>query len=153
MPVIRIDDELYKWLQERAVAFEDTPNDVIKRELGLDRFASPQPEKDRGDIPNKPRPATDGVAASSRRVTARTLIRDWDLDTKHGVKQGRYHRDGHFFENLTEFPGALMDPRGYVIFESDEEFRNCEDVSVEIKTNVRGGISHLSGYVLFSAAD
>ena len=35
-PTIRIDQELYAYLQERAEAFVDTPNTVIQRLLGLD---------------------------------------------------------------------------------------------------------------------
>lgn len=35
MPTIRIDDDVWKELQSRAQPFVDTPNDVIKRVLGL----------------------------------------------------------------------------------------------------------------------
>jgi negative regulator of replication initiation len=35
MPTIRIDDEVWKYLQSRAKPFEDTPNDVLRRELRL----------------------------------------------------------------------------------------------------------------------
>ncbi|MFE1397226.1 hypothetical protein ACFW53_04720 [Nocardiopsis dassonvillei] len=34
--VIRVDDEVYAALQERAQPFVDTPNDVLRRVLGLD---------------------------------------------------------------------------------------------------------------------
>ena len=37
MPTIRIDDEVWKFLQSRAKPFEDSPNDVLRRELGIDR--------------------------------------------------------------------------------------------------------------------
>src|SRR5712692_4159144 len=35
-PAIRIDDQVYAWLQERAKPFEDTPNSVLRRIAGLD---------------------------------------------------------------------------------------------------------------------
>lgn len=35
MPTIRIDDEVYAVLQKRALAFVDTPNDVLRRDYGL----------------------------------------------------------------------------------------------------------------------
>jgi predicted CopG family antitoxin len=35
-PTIRIDDDVYAWLQEQARAFEDTPNTVLRRVAGLD---------------------------------------------------------------------------------------------------------------------
>jgi len=36
MPTIRIDDEVYLWLQGQAKPFEDTPNTVLRRIAGLD---------------------------------------------------------------------------------------------------------------------
>lgn len=37
MPTIRVDDEVFAWLQSKARPFEDTPNSVLRREAGLDR--------------------------------------------------------------------------------------------------------------------
>ena len=39
-PTIRIDDEVYKWLQSQAIPFEDNPNSVLRRLAGLDKPAS-----------------------------------------------------------------------------------------------------------------
>src|SRR5437868_1387647 len=36
MPTLRVDDEVYSKLQEKAVAFVDSPNTVLRRILGLD---------------------------------------------------------------------------------------------------------------------
>ena len=36
MPTIRVDEEVFAWLQSRARPFEDTPNSVLRREAGLD---------------------------------------------------------------------------------------------------------------------
>jgi hypothetical protein len=36
-PTIRIDDDVYKWLQTQAIPFEDNPNSVLRRLAGLDR--------------------------------------------------------------------------------------------------------------------
>jgi hypothetical protein len=36
-PTIRIDDEVYKWLQSQAIPFQDNPNSVLRRLAGLDR--------------------------------------------------------------------------------------------------------------------
>ncbi len=35
-PAIRIDDQVYAWLQEQAKPFADTPNSVLRRIAGLD---------------------------------------------------------------------------------------------------------------------
>jgi negative regulator of replication initiation len=40
MPTIRIDDEVWGYLKSKATPFEDTPNDVLRREL---KIGSPQP--------------------------------------------------------------------------------------------------------------
>jgi len=36
MPTIRIDQDVWTFLQSKAKPFEDSPNDVLRRELGLD---------------------------------------------------------------------------------------------------------------------
>lgn len=36
-PTIRIDDEVYAWLQSQAKPFEDTPNSVLRRISGLEK--------------------------------------------------------------------------------------------------------------------
>ncbi len=36
MPTIRIDDEVYAWLQSQACPFDDTPNSVLRRVAKLD---------------------------------------------------------------------------------------------------------------------
>ncbi|MFI7491510.1 hypothetical protein ACIBXA_24335 [Micromonospora echinaurantiaca] len=46
MPTIRIDDEVYELLQRKAKPFVDTPNSVLRRELGLPDDA-PQVRSDR----------------------------------------------------------------------------------------------------------
>ena len=35
-PAVRIDDEVYEWLQQQAKPFEDTPNSVLRRIAGLE---------------------------------------------------------------------------------------------------------------------
>ncbi len=35
-PTIRIDDEVYEWLKKHGETFVDSPNDVLRRSLGLD---------------------------------------------------------------------------------------------------------------------
>lgn len=35
MPTIRIDDEVWSYLKSKATPFEDTPNDVLRRELKI----------------------------------------------------------------------------------------------------------------------
>lgn len=41
MPTIRVDGEVYDWLQRRAKPFVDTPNSVLRRELKIGPAALP----------------------------------------------------------------------------------------------------------------
>jgi hypothetical protein len=40
MKTIRVDEDVWKALQKKAIAFEDTPNSVLRRVFGLDRSKS-----------------------------------------------------------------------------------------------------------------
>lgn len=42
-PTIRIDDQVYAWLQQQARAFEDTPNTVLRRVAGIDNAPATAP--------------------------------------------------------------------------------------------------------------
>jgi hypothetical protein len=65
MPTIRIDEEVYGVLQERAVAFVDTPNSVLRRVLDLEDDAE----------------APDEIPESARRARIGELIdrREYDI--------------------------------------------------------------------------
>lgn len=54
MPNIRIDDEVWRELQKRATPFTDSPNDVLRRILGLNSKVSTLSSV----VPLKPMPAT-----------------------------------------------------------------------------------------------
>jgi 5-methylcytosine-specific restriction protein A len=50
--------------------------------------------------------------------------------------------------HLNEFPGALFDTHGYVVFQTQSDFENCPQVSLyESRLSVRDGISSVPGYV------
>ena len=51
MPTIRIDDEVFAVLQKRAQAFVDSPNDVLRRDYGLNGFSANEPIH---DVPGAP---------------------------------------------------------------------------------------------------
>ena len=42
MKSIKIDNEVYTYLQKTAIAFEESPNDVLRRIFGLNRVSTPQ---------------------------------------------------------------------------------------------------------------
>lgn len=44
-PVLRVDDEVYEALKKKAIPFEDTPNSVLRRILGLAGSTSTRPRQ------------------------------------------------------------------------------------------------------------
>jgi hypothetical protein len=76
-------------------------------------------------------------------VYGKQLNDKWKVGARHAL----FSQGGAFYENLERFPGALFDPKGYVLFKTEHEYRNNPHVRVGKKTNVRGGISALPGYV------
>ena len=55
------------------------------------------------------------------RLTGRTLNREIALGARHAL----YHKDGYWYDQLQEFPGALFDRDGYVLFNTREAYSGC----------------------------
>jgi len=83
------------------------------------------------------------VQPRGERTTGNALARKWEVSVRHAV----YHKDGTRYNNLTRFPGALFDPRGYVVFNTEADYFRCPQVSIGAEPNVRPHISSISGYV------
>ena len=81
------------------------------------------------------------------RHKAKFLNEQW----KVGARQARYHWEGLFYEHLTQFPGALFDLHGYILFNTQEDYDRCAHFrggTHQEKLNVyRPGISDIPGYV------
>ena len=134
---IRIDDEVYAWLQRKARPFEDTPNSVLRRIAALD----PEPAEAKQHS-NEGQMADKSMRPDDQRQNAKTLANQWNVK----AQDVRYHRDGHFYENVRNFPAALFDPNGYILFRTEAELRGVQRVKIGKKTNVRGGILSIPGY-------
>ena len=46
---------------------------------------------------------------------------------KTGALHVLYREDGGWYHQLKKFPGVLFDDRGYVIFETKEDYKNNKD--------------------------
>jgi hypothetical protein len=77
-----------------------------------------------------------------RTNSGRNLNRKWNVGAAHAL----YHQDGTFFMPLEQFPGAYFDPNGYVLFRSEDEFRNSPYLSIGQRVNVRNGIKNIPSY-------
>ena len=61
--------------------------------------------------------------------------------------QTRFHKDGFWYMPLAQFPGALADAYGYVLFQSRSDYIACPQLRIGERLNVSRGISRLPGYV------
>jgi len=78
--------------------------------------------------------------------TGRTLNRDWGVNAHHAL----YRENGTWYHLLERFPGALFDKNGYIVFETEANYRKCSGVFIGKKKNwmnVPKGIASLPGYV------
>jgi hypothetical protein len=84
------------------------------------------------------------------------LARRWGLT----VLQALYRKTGDWYHQVKQFPGALLDADGYVIFESDEVFKACPQLRIGKDPKRHGGwiaaslgIKAIPAYVYASALD
>ena len=80
---------------------------------------------------------------SLMRVTGKYLNRKWKVGARHAL----YHQAGHWYDHLKRFPGALFDAHGYVVFETEEAYKQCSQLRHGKQLNVTGGVSSIFGYV------
>ncbi|MBI5101853.1 MAG: hypothetical protein HZB33_08490 [Nitrospirae bacterium] len=79
------------------------------------------------------------------RETGRTLNRKWGVNAQHAL----YRENGRWYHVLDRFPGALFDANGYVVFQTEHDFKACAYLSIGEEVNVKHfrGISEMPGYV------
>jgi hypothetical protein len=81
------------------------------------------------------------------------LQREWGIP----AALTRYAFDGKFFMPLHQFPGALADFHGYVVFQNKEEYESSPYINfrgtgtANPRIGVKIGISKMPGYVLKKA--
>jgi 5-methylcytosine-specific restriction enzyme A len=65
---------------------------------------------------------------------------------KLNIRQGYGHVKGSWYHPLKKFPGAYFDGDGYIVFQNEKDFRECERLVPDRKTiTVRGGLSSMPG--------
>jgi hypothetical protein len=80
-----------------------------------------------------------------KRITGDFLNRRYKLGARHAL----YHKDGKFYERLTDFPGVLCDSRGFVRYSSLQEFERDSRINIGVKVNVPGSLSGHPRYERF----
>ena len=72
-----------------------------------------------------------------------TLSRRWNVSVRHAL----FSETGNWYHHLKKFPGALFDSKGYLLFETEEDYRTCGSLSIKQDIWVPHGIASAPGYV------
>ncbi len=71
-------------------------------------------------------------------------MKEWGVS----VLQAKYSHDGHWYSLFTRFPAALVDANGYLLFETEKQFRESPYLALGKQVSVKvPGISGVPGYV------
>jgi hypothetical protein len=77
------------------------------------------------------------------RITGEKLNKEWGVGAAHPL----YKREGNWYHLLERFPGALFDFHGYILFPTQEDYENCDALTISEHIHVGGnGISSIPGY-------
>lgn len=79
-------------------------------------------------------------------MTGKLLSNLLELETFHAL----YRKDGKWYHNLKKFPGVLFDDRGYIIFETAEEYYENPNLQITKDLHIKYGISSIPGYQNFT---
>jgi hypothetical protein len=80
---------------------------------------------------------------TERGITGKELNREWKVGARHAL----YRETGNWFQLLKRFPGALFDANGYILFETKQDYEQCELLQKGKELGVPHGIASIPGYV------
>lgn len=80
---------------------------------------------------------------AERTASGKQLNIRWGVGASHAL----YHKDGNWYNHLTRFPGALFDPHGYVLFETEVEYESSPYLQHGTELHVPQLLSAMPGYV------
>lgn len=78
-----------------------------------------------------------------RNLTGKYLNELWNAGAKHAL----YREDGKWYHQLKEFPGALFDANGYVIFNTEQDYLQSPYLQIQQDLHISEGISAIPNYV------
>lgn len=79
----------------------------------------------------------------TRNLTGKYLNDLWDVGAKHAL----YREDGKWYHQLLEFPGALFDANGYVVFETEKDYLESPYLQIRKDVHLSEGISAMPNYI------
>lgn len=87
--------------------------------------------------------------ANSHYLSGKYLNELWNVGVKHAL----YREDGKWYHQLREFPGALFDANGYVIFETEKDYLDSLYLQIKQDLNIKNGISTMPNYIRITESD
>jgi len=75
-------------------------------------------------------------------ITGRTRNKEWGVNAQHAL----YRETGTWYHLPTRFPAALFDAHGYILFETEQDYKTCPGLHIGRELTVRQGIANLRGY-------
>ncbi len=81
--------------------------------------------------------------ANTRNLSGKRLNDLWGVEAKHSL----YRVDGKWYHQLQDFPGALFDANGYVVFENKKNYLESSYLQIKQDLHVPNGISMMPNYV------
>jgi 5-methylcytosine-specific restriction enzyme A len=79
-------------------------------------------------------------------LSGKYLNKLWNVGAKHSL----YRKDGKWYHPLKEFPGALFDANGYVVFETEKDYLESPHLQIQQDLHVNNGISSIPNYIRIS---
>jgi 5-methylcytosine-specific restriction enzyme A len=79
-------------------------------------------------------------------ITGKLLNDLWNVGAKHAL----YREDGKWYHNLADFPGVLFDSNGYVVFQTEEDYRKSPYLRITDDLHITEGIASIPGYTRVS---
>ena len=73
-------------------------------------------------------------------VTGKSLARRYNVQSLYSL----YRKSGDWYHVLRQFPGALLDQDGYLLFAREEEFRSCPGLKIFDESNTVTVLSRIS---------
>ena len=71
----------------------------------------------------------------------RDLRKEWKLDARC-----YFHKFGRWYQVPLSFPAALCDPKGYALFSTEDDLKNCSGIKIGVRVHVKGSICELPFY-------
>jgi len=89
------------------------------------------------------------MARRQTKLTGKLLNDLWNVGANHAL----YREDGKWYHQLTRFPGVLFDSNGYIVFGSEEDYRDNPYLQIKEDLHIPGGISTIPGYKRISESN